>query len=364
MKTIDICPPPSVNADFRHLTGLDILRLLLCGAVVYYHFLLPRPSSGPVAVIGFFVLSGFLSAYSLAGKSLDVQRFYANKARRLLPTFVSSMTLAIILTILRLLTDPAFPTLHHAFGSVWKLMEAGHFSYLHIVNIFNTPAWYMYGEAACVALFPFFFAALGKRSAFIILFLFFLGVAALQFTKIPWATPFGGGLYFDPLCRLWQFMAGMACFSLIDVYWPRLLRIALPTFFLTVLTAALILLQENDLHYINYTFPFDLCVTCLYVLLIPVLARMEFPKLKNRGGAISRAGLAKAASLTYGIYLIHVPVLHFLEHLHPNIWFFPGETACLAVAATILLAIVNKRWWENRWICPQGGIASASRCRQ
>lgn len=345
---------PQDHADFRHLTGLDILRLLLCGAVVWQHFVDPRPSSGPLAVIGFFVLSGFLSGYTLQNKPFDAMKFFEGKTRRLLPTLVSTTLLALVL----LTFDPAFPSPIHALGHVRARLVAGQFSLFSIIDVINLPAWYMYVEIVCVVLLPCILFARRTKWGFQLLFTLFLGAAALRYSQIPWSAPFGNGFYYELGCHLWQFLAGMACSFLAGRTWPRWLRITIPALFLIMLAASMILLQEKDLNYLNYTLPFDITVTCLFVLLIPLLANRRFSYVKKSGAIVSHASIAWAASLTYGIYLLHVPVFRFLEHLHPDTWLFPGETACLALAATVLLAIANRRWWENRWIRPSTGSAS------
>ncbi|MBO4359279.1 MAG: acyltransferase, partial [Eubacteriaceae bacterium] len=61
---------------------LDVLRAVLCTAVLCYHLGILR--GGYLAVCGFFVLSGYLSANSLSSAGdIRLGRWYASRFRRL-----------------------------------------------------------------------------------------------------------------------------------------------------------------------------------------------------------------------------------------------------------------------------------------
>ncbi len=323
----------------NHLAGLDALRLLLCAGVVFYHYIYPRPSSGPLAVIGFFVLSGYLCARSLRNNSFDNLRFFRSKARRLLPTLLSSTLFAAAVLAFRTATTP-----DASFTALWKQWTLAHYSLHGFIEIVNIPAWYMQGEILCLALTPLLWAAMSRKTSAICLFLLLFSTALVRFLQIPWAAPFGEGLYFDPLCRVWQFMAGMLCARFGCGTFPGLIRAILLILYAGLYAASLVLPQDAGLHFINYTLPFDVCVTILYVLLIPVLAEMHPTRFSSSGRAI----LAYAASLTYGVYLFHVPVFLLLRHIHPNGRLIPFESDFLSVAAVIFIAAVNKKWCEKR----------------
>lgn len=52
--------------------GLDLLRILLCLTVVFFHYSGGRNCGGSVAVDGFFVLSGFLAVRSAGGSEQGI----------------------------------------------------------------------------------------------------------------------------------------------------------------------------------------------------------------------------------------------------------------------------------------------------
>lgn len=329
---------PSYPASRPVFTGIDILRLLLCAAVVFYHYIYPRPSCGPVAVIGFFVLSGFLCAYGLSERRFDSTVFFRAKARRLLPTLLTSTAFAVVALGYRTATAPELSLL-----SLWETWGKADFSLHGLIEIVNIPTWYMQGEILCLVLVPLLGAAAVKRSVFAALFFVFWGVACIRFIQIPWASPFGDGLYFSPLCRIWQFMLGMACFKLMRFDIPRLVRIAACALFVLLYTASFVLLQDKDIHFINYTLPFDIFTALLYALLIPVLAKAKLTGLPPN----VRRKISYAASLTYGIYLFHVPVFLLLRHIHPNGWLIPYEADYCSVFIVILIAAADQKLWRK-----------------
>lgn len=339
---------PAPSHTVRHSSHLDLLRILLCAAVVYYHYMNPRPAVGTFAVIGFFVLAGFLSAYTLGGKELDISSFFSNKARRFLPTLFSTTVLAVGLVVSLFFLNPQFPTWQHGAGALKNFLVAKHFSLASFIEAINTPAWYIRCELLYIALLPFFLAAFKSKIAFRLLFAVFFSAALIQFSQIEWCTPFGGGLHFSISCRVWQFLAGMGACALTRVAFPHWFRI-----FIIGVAAALFLvltcLSQDTIHFINFTLPHDIVITGLFVLLIPMLLQMDVER-PSAGSTPWRKQLMWGASLTFGVYLIHSPVFLFLEAIHPEPILFSLENQVFALIITLGLAWLNLIWWENRWV--------------
>jgi len=77
----------------RHMPALDGLRAVAVAGVVAYHLGLPAAGGGYLGVDVFFVLSGFLITGLLLGEwsasgRISLRRFWARRARRLLPALV------------------------------------------------------------------------------------------------------------------------------------------------------------------------------------------------------------------------------------------------------------------------------------
>lgn len=105
----------NVGSDLSRVDGLDLLRVAAVGAVILYHFgfwgpashgipqvalpaLAPFAQYGFMGVPVFFVISGFVIAYSAEGRTaigFGIARF-----SRIYPTFVLCMTLTFLATIL------------------------------------------------------------------------------------------------------------------------------------------------------------------------------------------------------------------------------------------------------------------------
>ena len=109
-------PEPTVPSDLSRVPCLDLLRLLAVAAVVFYHYgfwgpaahdvpQVALPSLAPFAQYGFlgvpvfFVISGFVIAYSAEGRTPT--GFAIARFSRIYPTFVlcMSMTFAAILML-------------------------------------------------------------------------------------------------------------------------------------------------------------------------------------------------------------------------------------------------------------------------
>ena len=85
----------------RHRRDIEGLRALAVIAVLLYHFGVPGTAGGLIGVDVFFVISGFLITSlllherSVSGR-ISIQRFYARRARRLLPISATVIVATVI----------------------------------------------------------------------------------------------------------------------------------------------------------------------------------------------------------------------------------------------------------------------------
>ncbi len=96
-----VSPPASAGSAFR--PDIEGLRAIAILEIVAYHARVPRASGGYIGVDIFFVLSGFLITGLMVREieqtgGLDLTRFYARRARRLLPAAALMLLLTMALS--------------------------------------------------------------------------------------------------------------------------------------------------------------------------------------------------------------------------------------------------------------------------
>lgn len=331
-----------------HSLGLDLLRISLCVGVFIYHYTPDRCSSGPFMVIGFFMMSGFLLGLSFEKtESLDVCRFYRNKAKRLLPMFLFS-----------LLLGGLFHSLRQAYiTEAWSAYQWGSFSFIAFVEWWNIPLWYMGVEFGLLLAAPVMFCFFKIRWGIPILLAVSLLVAGFLFSRIPYCEPFGNGLYFSPYARCWQFVCGLLMAKVYLHKTPsRLccmkkisLCVLIPVY-VAIWTGLCILKQNSDLHYWNYTFGFDLLSSAFFALFIPLMYGINLRKSSRFAQCCQYL-----ATLSYPVYLIHVTakayvgagLKRFIEDDVPQSYIVViCAVLCIIMAAFMLK--IQYRWIERK----------------
>ncbi|MBU6325292.1 MAG: acyltransferase [Bacteroidetes bacterium] len=222
------------EANFRALTGL---RMVAASLVFIYHNrkywrsslhpeLLRFLNEGHMGVSLFFVLSGFLIAYTYADKTLDSPgsylRYLALRAARILPLYWLILTACYV--------DWGFPST----GQTWATYTLAHaFSRQHILDAI-AQAWSLNVELCFYLLAPVLYFLMKKRALFpLLLCLGMLGVAGL--TGMLWhrlnGNPLGVLYPFDFILqstffgRFMEFLWGMQLAAVMrrDLQWDFLL---------------------------------------------------------------------------------------------------------------------------------------------
>ncbi len=155
---------PEVRLGYE--PGLDGLRALAAGLVVFHHLLLGGPTGGFIGVPIFFVLSGFLITSLIvrelsATGSLDVRRFWRRRMFRLYPALVVGAVLAVGLAVV---TDTyRFETVLDALVSSVYLEDVKYWLFMHRgFSLFTNP-WSLGVEAQYYAIWPVLVAAAVRR---------------------------------------------------------------------------------------------------------------------------------------------------------------------------------------------------------
>jgi len=222
------------EAGFRALTGL---RMVAASMVFLYHNrkywrsnlhpeILRFLNEGHLGVSLFFVLSGFLIAYTYADKPLNIRgsflRYLSLRAARILPVYWLILTVSYI--------DWGFP----AYGQIWATYTLTHaFSQNHILDAI-AQAWSLNVELCFYLLAPFLYGLLKKNPLNAVVFcLGLLGLAGLtgylwhHFNGNPMRVlyPFDFLLQSTFFGRFMEFLWGMVLAALMrgDLSWKGLI---------------------------------------------------------------------------------------------------------------------------------------------
>ncbi len=347
---------------------LDGLRGIAVTLVILMHtHVLP---GGFIGVDLFFALSGFLITTLLYEEwersgTISFRRFYERRTRRLLPALVIVVLLAVLTDVLvyRLtgwpLPDKSLTTF--LFVNNW-VAALGHSKALGGLN----PTWSLAQEEQFYLLWPLLLALmlrkrLGPRSVAAILI---VTIAALL-----WASPHvaasvkGYAIYYSPVDRAAELLLG--CLAAV-VWRSRLLpspaalisrfsergaraanRCARPTRTLACWVLAYLFYRVvMDVNLPVRTAYLDACV--IGVLLIVNLLSLPSSLLSRM---IACQPLRYLGRISYGLYLLHLPIYNLLRH-----WYPAASTDQIAVATfscAVLAATLSWRLIESRVLSAQ-----------
>lgn len=285
--------------------GLDLLRILLCLTVIFFHYSGVWNCGGSVAVDGFFILSGFLAVHSSGGFSQGgVGEYYRKKGWRLLPTMIIVVGLTKGLSYVVLLVKGQQATAGFDFG---MLMVAPTLAVVKITG--NVVFWFLGCLMAFLVLFPLLRICYGKR-IFMWLLVASVLFAAFRSSFRPFAIMDSGGLYYQVTFRLWQFLLGMWCASWNVERWKLSWRwFWIGTGMVWLLASSTI--SREGIGFLNYSFPGYLVSSGLFALCIVSLWSVRLPSLSS--SLLKWIGLA--AGMTYALFLFHMPVMQGMARI-------------------------------------------------
>ena len=371
--------------DRERQPGLDLLRALAIVVVVIYHagimgFPLPGRVHrwGWIGVDLFFVLSGYLIGGQLLAelarsKRLNLARFYARRALRIMPAYSVILTIYFSLPAWREYPDMAQP--------LWKFLSSIQNIALHGGTAFSH-AWSLAVEDQFYLALPFILLVLfwRPRAAMILSCVIVVGGVLLRAFLAAQNPSVDGGvsfrefqawIYYPTWTRLDPLVFGVVI-AAIEKFRPQLWqRLTNSTIWLWVPALALIVyalwLGENE--YIN----FNACVWQFPLLAIAMAASLicaVSPRLPLRRVAIP--GAAFVASIAYSAYLVQKLVIHGVIEFCRAHAIDPktapaliGVELCVYAAATILFFTVERPFLQLRHrIASRSRASSLSRNRQ
>lgn len=336
--------------DFR--PDIEGLRALAVAGVVAFHFGLSVLPGGFAGVDIFFVISGYLITRQLAAEiagtgRLDLLRFYARRARRLLPAalFVIAATLAVGAVILSP-QEQALYSKGAMFASAYMInlwlirwsfdyfaSDAASNPFIHYWSLSVEEQFYL-AWPALLMLAAWFRP--GKRGIVLA-----IGIAGLvSFAACAWLTSVSQpwAFYFSPL-RAWEFAAG----GLVAMAPARLLAHR-PRLGLSLGLAGLIMIA-TAYHTFSEDSPFP-----GFLALLPVAGTVL---LLMAGAAGARGGptsllalppLQWIGKLSYSLYLWHWPVIVYAGMLTPQLTALQ-RLACAGL--TLALSVLSYNLIEN-----------------
>ena len=360
--------------------GLDLLRALAIIIVVIYHaalfgFKLPDRIDrfGWIGVDLFFVLSGYLIGGQLLaplarGNKINLGRFFARRALRIMPAYFVVLAVYFLLPSWREYPDMSQP--------LWKFLLSIQNIALHGGTAFSH-AWSLAVEDQFYLALPFLLLFLCRRprAAIIIPCLLIVGGIALRAFLAAQNPSVHGGvsfrgfqawIYYPTWTRLDPLVWGVALAAIEKFrpqWWQRLMDCAVWLWLpgLALIVYALYLGEGDYLTVTACVWQFPLIALGMATLLICAVS----PRLFFRRVAIP--GAAFIASIAYSAYLIQKLVIHFVEQFCTNhnitLTSVPAlvgvEIAVYAVATLLFLSIERPFLQLRHRFAPRSSPAAA-----
>jgi peptidoglycan/LPS O-acetylase OafA/YrhL len=385
--------------------SLDGLRAVACLLVVLHHAYAPWFAGMALANVGvalFFCLSGFLifviasREYQRTG-TLSLRRFYRRRILRIWPLYfvVVAASLAVNLAPDRLVDPGAFRHLStteyiFGYGYVFFFFLSNLFLAFNFVGDhhwfapdFLVVTWSIAVEEQFYAVFPFVFVRVmrpGFPKALFVVGAMVAGlVARFAFVNLPidlgaaLVIPSNAGLYYFSLSYIDLFVLGaVAGYAYIHrgrlgAERPRTMAALLV---LALLSTVALLFWWDDALWPPYQWYSPLIYTFLAITLSCLIYIVAVSPGSRYAAVLRARPLRILGFLSYGMYLIHVPVLHVIRwHLDavrpaielPEVFqvllFQVYVLASVVAAATVLYVLVERPFL----LLKQGSRASASK---
>jgi peptidoglycan/LPS O-acetylase OafA/YrhL len=296
----------SDQTSLRYRKDIQVLRGVAVIAVVGYHLALPGFENGFLGVDLFFVLSGFLMA-AIYGTQNAVE-FYSRRARRLFPAFFVTISATVAVSNFRTVPSDFIQVTEQskfAIGLIPNFYFWSQDSYFASTN-FNPllHLWSLGVEFQFYLVLPilFFFFTKFKLSKYLI---FFGSASATLFVlQISPKT----GFFILPF-RIWQFVAGMIAFDLLDRrkknFVIDLHKFAKPV--LPLATLGIFLFLPLNGFSTSYLFGHP-GLGALLISILAVLYLIFAPEYR------CTKWLEIIGKYSYSIYLVHFPTIVFFQY--------------------------------------------------
>lgn len=308
------------------LRGIAVLLVLAYHAVGRFEF-----AAGSVGVTMFFTLSGFLITALLLQESRDrgrvsLGRFYARRARRLLPA------LAVFLAVVALLALASAPALELS-QIPWVLLYVANWplAFGHEMGASLSHMWSLAVEEQFYLFWP--LVVIAARRPRIVAGVALIGATASFALRLAlWSGGQGAErIYYATDTNIGALLVGAALAALMVDGWHPAARV---TRWVWPAVAALAVLALSHDRFL------------LAPLLAPGITAVAIASICVRPSTrpLESRWITGVGKRSYGLYLWHLPLLWTAVPLLP--WARP-ITATLALAATFVIAWASYRWVET-----------------
>lgn len=353
-------PAPRSHAVRRDIQGLRAIAVAL---VLIYHLSPQSLTGGYIGVDVFFVISGFLITGQLlreaeASGRIDLPRFWARRARRLLPAALLVLTVTLLAVwifaprgflpsfLLQVAASAAYVQNWVLAGQSVDYMaaEAQVSPVQHYWSLSVEEQFYIVWPLVAVLAAVLAARAAARRGAapsfrtVLALLVGAIAVASLALSVITTATD-PSRAYFVTTTRAWEFAAGglLACLAASPARWfervgPRLRALAAWAGLAGIAAAAI--LYTDATPFPGYTALLPVLATAL------VIAAQEPETRWSPRALLAARPMQWLGDVSYGVYLWHFPLIVLLPFALGHSLGLTG--AAVVVAATLLLAWGSK----------------------
>ncbi len=314
--------------------GFDAMRIALALVILTYHSFLLADNHAGYAFINqyfylfvialvpmFFCLSGFLVTGS-ALRTRSVRVFLTYRGLRIFPALVVEVTLCAILLgpvmtslpLAEYFTTKQFFTYFGNIIGVVRMELPGVFLDNPYPKVVNGSLWTLQPEFYCYLIMAALMAStlVYRRTWYTWSFVLATALLTILNTRYGYGNP---GDLFPPNVIIYYFFVGIAAY-----HWRQYIP-AHPLLFVVCLLLASAMLAQQGLVYLA-AIPVTYCTLYVGMLRLP-----RIPLLQN-------------GDYSYGLYLLHFPILQSLAHLLPSLreWWM---LLLLATPLTVLLAALS-----------------------
>lgn len=325
-----------MNKDKNYYLGLDILRIISCLAILFYHLNILK--GGFLAVCTFFVLSGYLAVISAFSKEkFSFKDYYIKRIKTIyipliIVVFITIGIISLLPKISWLNLKPETTSVLLGYNNYWQL-NANLDYFAHHINSPFIHLWYIAILMQFEIIFPIIFLILKKAGEKIhkivpcvtsilvslILFIFF----CYSFFNNNLMTT-----YYSTLTRIFSIFFGIALGFIHNHYLakkPKEINNKIIYSLLTIILITLFIFGKPN----NKLLPLGMFLASF----ITVFLIYYSTKSSNKNNKIFKT----LASFTYEIYLVQYPVIFLFQEINMNYYFKLGIeiTSVLVIAFLI-----------------------------